>query len=46
MKNKIPAKVVYSLFGVAAVCATYPAWRFWVTGVPLSIEQLLLVRCF
>jgi hypothetical protein len=46
MIAKIPARVVYGLFGVAGLFATYPAWRFWVFGSTFTVDQLLQIRCF
>jgi hypothetical protein len=46
MISRIPAPLIYGMFGLAAVGATYPVWRSWVFGSTFTLDQLLQIRCF
>jgi hypothetical protein len=43
MMRAISPVVVYCLFALASVLATYPVWRLWIFG--LTIDELLRLRC-
>lgn len=45
MIARIPVRIVYVLFATAALCATYPVWRFWILGANLTLDELLQLRC-
>jgi hypothetical protein len=43
--TRLPAALVYPIFGVGLVLATLPVWRFWLFGFNPSIDDLLRLRC-
>lgn len=46
MIRSIPPGVMYLLFAVALVIATFPLWRLAVFGFHPTLDQLLQLRCF
>jgi hypothetical protein len=46
MIRAIPRAVMYVLFTIAFVAATFPVWRLWSFGFNPTVYDLLLLRCF
>ena len=46
MMRSIPPIVVYGLFGLGVVAATFPIWRLWLFGFDPTLDELLRLRCF
>jgi hypothetical protein len=46
MIRTVPSIVVYVVFAVGVVAATFPVWRLWLFGFNPTLDELLRLRCF
>jgi len=45
MTRAIPPAMIYGLFVIALLAATFPVWRLWLFGFDLTLDELLRLRC-
>jgi hypothetical protein len=46
MIRTVPPTIVYVVFAVGVVAATFPVWRLWLFGFSPTLDELLRLRCF
>jgi hypothetical protein len=46
VSRAIPARLIYVVFAVALLVATFPAWRLSLFVFNPTLDELLQLRCF